>query len=88
MQKQTITITVSDKELTFEPNTTMYHKYINEFMPNNKVSPAINYLQRIVSQNSKALLDEVLTLPGAAIQLADAVNERFAPQLEISIKNC
>lgn len=85
MSKQ-VTITVNGNDIVFEPNTTMYNKYVNEFMPNNKVSPAQNYLQRIVTKESKDALNEALLIPGAAIQLADAVNAEFIPELEISIK--
>lgn len=87
MSKENIvTITVNGADLNFEPNVAAYNKYVNEFMPANKISPAINYLGRIVSVDSKDALAEVMKLPGAALQIADAVNEQFAPQLEISVK--
>ncbi|MGC6029835.1 putative phage tail assembly chaperone [Enterobacter kobei] len=82
----TVTITVNGTDINFEPNVAAYNKYVNEFMPANKVSPAINYLSRIVSADSKDALDKIVKLPGAALQLADAVNEQFAPQLEITVK--
>lgn len=81
-----VTITVNGTDINFQPNVTAYNKYVNEFMPANKVSPAINYLSRIVSADSKDALDKIVKLPGAALQLADAVNEQFAPQLEITVK--
>ncbi|WP_439413010.1 putative phage tail assembly chaperone [Enterobacter ludwigii] len=81
-----VTITVNGADINFEPNVAAYNKYVNEFMPANKVSPAVNYLSRIVCSDSKDALAEVITLPGAALQLADAVNEQFAPQLEITVK--
>lgn len=84
--KRVITITVNGADINFSPDVTAYNKYVNEFMPNNKISPAINYLGRIVVGDSKEALAEMIKLPGAAMQIADAVNEQFAPQLEISVK--
>ncbi|KNC95742.1 putative phage tail assembly chaperone [Trabulsiella odontotermitis] len=85
-KENNITITVGDTDINFEPNVAAYNKYVNELMPANKVSPAINYLSRIVCADSKDALDKVIKLPGAALQIADAVNEQFAPQLEITVK--
>ena len=32
-------------------------------------------------------LDEILKMPGAALQLIDKVNKVYAPELEIEVKN-
>ncbi|MNI57458.1 hypothetical protein D3C73_1125200 [compost metagenome] len=56
-------------------------------MPADKVAPSHNYLKRIVSTQSKAALDELLARPGAALQLATAINAQFAPTLDITVKN-
>ena len=53
----------------------------------NKVAPAHNYLTRIVAAECKDALAEVLKRPGAALQLAGKVNEIYAPELEIEVKN-
>ena len=53
----------------------------------NKVAPAHNYLVRIVSAESKEALEDILKRPGAALQLAGKVNELYAPELEIEVKN-
>ncbi|EPG4960730.1 TPA: putative phage tail assembly chaperone [Citrobacter amalonaticus] len=82
-----INLVVCEKEITFEPNQTAYNKFINEMAMDNKVAPAHNYLVRIVSAESKEALDDILKRPGAAIQLAGKVNELYAPELEIEVKN-
>ncbi|MBI6182401.1 putative phage tail assembly chaperone [Serratia proteamaculans] len=85
-EKNTVTLTVNGQDISFEPSVTAYNKYVNEFMPNNKISPAINYLNRIVTADSKPALEAALKFAGAAMQIADAVNEQFAPQVEIAVK--
>lgn len=82
-----ITMTVNGQELTFVPNTGDYNKFINEMAMDNKVAPANNYLRRIVSKECKEALDSILELPGSALQLAEAVNSKYAPKLEIDLKN-
>lgn len=83
----TIELTVGGTALTFEPNTTAYNKFINEMSMDNKLAPANNYLRRIISADSKAALDEILEIPGSALQLAAAVNDKYAPKLDIELKN-
>jgi hypothetical protein len=85
-EQSIITITINGTDLHFEPNTVAYNKYVNDLMPNNKVSPAVNYLGRVVSAESKGALSDLMKLPGAALQIADALNEQFIPQLEITVK--
>ncbi|MNO75291.1 hypothetical protein D3C76_663270 [compost metagenome] len=51
------------------------------------MAPAHNYLRKIVCPESKEALDDLLKRPGAALQLAGAINEQFAPTLEITVKN-
>jgi len=83
----TIELTVNGQALIFEPNTTAYNKFINELSMDNKLAPANNYLRRIVSADSKEALDEILNTPGSALQIATAVNDKYAPKLEIEVKN-
>ncbi|WP_409311541.1 putative phage tail assembly chaperone [Pectobacterium sp. B1J-3] len=82
-----IVLAIAGKELTFEPNTVAYNGLINEMAMDNKIAPAVTYLRRIASAESKNDLDELLKLPGAALQIAEAVNTRYAPKLEIEVKN-
>lgn len=84
---KTLTLTVAGTDISFEPTMTAYNGFINDMMPSDKVAPAHNYLKKIVCQESKATLDELLKRPGVALQLAGAINEQFAPTLEITVKN-
>ncbi|MGK0668174.1 putative phage tail assembly chaperone [Serratia marcescens] len=47
----------------------------------------MTYLRRIVAAESKTDLDDLLKLPGAPLQIAEAVNAKYAPKLEIEVKN-
>ncbi|GAB4593363.1 putative phage tail assembly chaperone [Edwardsiella tarda] len=86
--KVKVVLQVGDDELTFEPNAVAYNKMLNEMTMTNKVAPAVNYLTRIVTADSKAaLLSLMASNPSAALQLAEVVNETFAPKLEITVKN-
>ncbi|MEG7490297.1 putative phage tail assembly chaperone [Enterobacter hormaechei] len=85
--EQKINLVVCGQEIVFAPNQNAYNKFINEMAMDNKVGPAHNYLNRIVEPESKDALAELLKRPGAALQLAGKVNEIYAPELEIEVKN-
>lgn len=85
--EQKIELSVCGKAIVFAPNQTAYNKFINEMAMDNKVAPAHSYLMRIVEPESKDALTEILKRPGAALQLTGKVNEIYAPELEIEVKN-
>ena len=76
---------VNGKDLEFNIEIAHYNRYINEMQPNNKITPAHNFLMRTVSAETKDNLKELLELPGAAIQIAAAVLEDYMPDLEIKV---
>ncbi|NDL64835.1 putative phage tail assembly chaperone [Acerihabitans arboris] len=82
-----IAMTINGLDLVFEPNITAFNKFTNEMMPDNKVAPATNYLRRIITKDTKENLEKILALPGGALKLTGAVNEKYSPELEIEIKN-
>lgn len=82
-----IVLAIAGKELTFEPTTVAYNGLINDMAMDNKIAPAVTYLRRIVSADSKNDLDELLAQPGAALQIAEVINTQYAPKLEIEVKN-
>lgn len=82
-----IKLAIAGVELVFEPNVTAYNKFINDMSMDNKVAPAVSYLKRIVSTESKAALEDFITRPGVPLQLVAKVNEIYAPELEIEVKN-
>lgn len=87
MSKQTITLTIAGNDIHFVPTMVAYNSYINGLSMTDKVAPSHQYLKRIVDTDSKEALDSLLTRPGAALQLAGAINQQFAPDLEITVKN-
>lgn len=82
-----IKLAVAGTELVFEPNVTAYNKFINDMSMDNKVAPAVSYLKRIVAGESKQALESLITRPGAPLQLVAKVNELYAPELDIEVKN-
>lgn len=82
-----IVLTVAGTDISFEPTMTAYNSYINGLSMTDKVAPAHNYLKKIVCAESKEALDALLARPGAALQISVKVNELFAPDLEITVKN-
>ncbi|BDR17618.1 putative phage tail assembly chaperone [Vibrio diabolicus] len=87
MTKQVITLVANGTEIRFAPTLEAFNKLTNETTPFDKVAPATNYLRRIVHKDDKPALDEVLSKPGAVMQLAGAVNNEFQGDLEIEVKN-
>lgn len=87
MSEKTIHLAIAGADVSFVPNVTAYNKYINEITISNKISPAHNFLKRIVTAETKEALDKLLELPGAALQITAKVMEEYSPELEITVKN-
>ncbi|WP_346208972.1 putative phage tail assembly chaperone [Aeromonas salmonicida] len=82
-----MTLTIAGTDIRFVPTLVAYNSYINGLSMTDKVAPSHQYLKRIVDADSKAALDDLLARPGAALQIAAKVNEQYAPDLEIDVKN-
>ncbi|WP_035075179.1 putative phage tail assembly chaperone [Maridesulfovibrio zosterae] len=80
-----INVKVQDKKFDFDVELTVYNQYINEMMPNNKVTPAHNFLMRSIIPEHKDELAEMLKIPSASLQIAAAVVEEYTPDLEITV---
>lgn len=87
MSEKLIEMKIAGKDVSFSPNVTAYNKYINEITMGNKVSPAHNFLLRIVTPETKEALTELLERPGAALQIVGKVLDEYTPELEITVKN-
>ncbi|MGN5067721.1 putative phage tail assembly chaperone [Aeromonas hydrophila] len=87
MSKQPITLTIAGTDIRFVPTMVAYNSYINGLSMTDKVAPSHQYLKRIVDADSKEALDGLLARPGAALQIAAKVNEQYAPDLDIEVKN-
>lgn len=82
-----VTLTIKGQEIVFNPSLDDYNKFVNEMQMTNKVTPANNYVLRIVDKSCKDALRDILTQsPGAALQIAGVINDEFAPDLEIIVK--
>lgn len=82
-----IVLIAAGAELAFQPNRTAYNSLINEMSMTNKVAPAVTYLGRIVQPESKEALNQLIeSHPGIELQLAEAVNKIYSPEIEISVK--
>ncbi|MDC9606104.1 putative phage tail assembly chaperone [Xenorhabdus griffiniae] len=86
-ENKMITLMIGETEIQFEPNIIAYNSMINDMTLENKIVPIVTYLRRIVQPASKAVLDEFLQIPGAAMQIVERVNSAYAPKLDIEIKN-
>ncbi|WP_429134270.1 putative phage tail assembly chaperone [Aeromonas hydrophila] len=82
-----VTLTVAGTDISFHPTVVAYNSYLNDVTMTDKVAPSHNYLTKIVAPESKPDLTELLKLPGAALQIAGKLNDLFAPQLDITVKN-
>ncbi|MDC9591475.1 putative phage tail assembly chaperone [Xenorhabdus sp. XENO-10] len=86
-ENKIITLIIGETEIHFEPNIIAYNSMINDMAMDNKIVPIVTYLRRIVQPASKAALDALLQIPGAAMQIVERVNAEYAPKLDIEIKN-
>ena len=85
--KHIITLNVAGIELNFEPNLTAYNQLINSSAREKNAVGVINeYLTKIVTPDSRAALKELLLRPGVGMQISQAVNDEYAPALDIEVK--
>ncbi|MEB5958814.1 putative phage tail assembly chaperone [Enterobacter sichuanensis] len=85
--KNIITLDVAGTELKFEPNLTAYNQLINSSAREKNAVGVVNeYLTKIVTPDSRAALKELLLRPGAGMQISQAVNDEYAPALDIEVK--
>ncbi|WP_095051470.1 putative phage tail assembly chaperone [Pseudomonas sp. Irchel s3b2] len=85
-EKREITLEVGDKEFTFSLTPQDVTKYFNAMTANNKVSPSHNLLVNTVDQQERATLKSLLVNPVMVMQLAGALLEEYAPDVEIIVK--
>lgn len=80
-----IIVTVGTSDITFNVGLADYERYQNEFMPNNKVAPSKNFLNRTVADDCKEALAPLLE-QGLATELAGTLVGEYRPKLEITVK--
>lgn len=85
-ERREITMEVGDKEFTFTVTPQDATKYFNSLTQTSKVAPANNLLMNTVKQEERATLKELLANPVLIMQLAGALLEEYAPDVEIIVK--
>jgi len=91
MTAPTTTVSIGGEELNFNVSTADFNQYINEQMPNNKVAPAYNFLQRTVAKDDKEKFKQLILkdgVPNGAIvmQVAGLLALDGGADIEITIK--
>ncbi|CCQ40435.1 putative phage tail assembly chaperone [Yersinia enterocolitica] len=85
--KDVITLTVKGMDVQFAPTLVAYNKCLNESARDENIVGAVStYLKRIVVAESRDNLAELMKLPGLAAQITKKVNEIYAPDAEIEVK--
>ncbi|MFA3759205.1 putative phage tail assembly chaperone [Yersinia sp. 2466 StPb PI] len=85
--KEVITLEVKGITVQFAPTLVAYNKCLNESARDENIIGAIStYLKRIVVPESRDGLAELLQRPGMAAAIAKKVNEIYAPDAEIEVK--
>lgn len=85
--KDVITLEVKGITVQFAPTLVAYNKCLNESARDENIVGAIStYLKRIVVPESRDNLAELMQHPGMAAAIAKKVNEIYAPDVEIEVK--
>lgn len=85
-QSREITLEVGTKDFAFTLSPQDVTKYFNAMTANNKVAPSFNLLSTTVKQEQRAELRELLANPVMTMQIAGALMEEYAPDVEIIVK--
>lgn len=86
-EKKIITLTVGDVDIKFEPTLTAYNQCLNDAAKKSNITGALrDYLLKAVCPECKEDLSGLLKRPGLVGSLASALNEEFAPEVEIQVK--
>jgi hypothetical protein len=85
-EKRDITLEVGTQEFTFTLTPQDVTKYFNAVTANNKVAPSHNLLSNTVVADLRADLRTLLANPVMTMQIAGALLEEYAPDVEIIVK--
>ena len=83
--KSTITLTINGAELRFDMTPEVYNKYIDEVQSTKKVGPTQNLLMRAINPEDKEALKSIIAMPGAVMQVASSLIEKYSPDLNITV---
>ena len=85
-ERREITLEVGEKEFAFTLSPQDVTKYFNAMTATNKVAPSHNLLINTVHQEQRADLKALLANPVMVMQLAGALMEEYAPDVEVIVK--
>lgn len=85
-ERREITLQIGDKEFTFTLSPQDVTKYFNAVTPNNKVAPSNNLLTGTVQPDQLPALRPLLVNPVLTMQVAGALLEEYAPDVEVTVK--
>ncbi|WP_421547668.1 putative phage tail assembly chaperone [Pseudomonas sp. QD4] len=81
-----ITLEIGETDFRFTLSPQDVTKYFNAMTATNKVAPSHNLLSTTVNQEQRAGLRELLANPVMTMQIAGALLEEYAPDVEIIVK--
>lgn len=82
-----ITLSVNGTDIAFEPTLTAYNQCLNDAAKKNNVTGALrDYLMKTVQPECREALGVLLKRPGMVGNLANALNEAYAPDVDIQVK--
>ncbi|MGG7596789.1 putative phage tail assembly chaperone [Pseudomonas sp. WC1] len=84
--RREITLELGEQDFTFTLTPADVTKYFNSMTQNNKVAPANNLLVTTVHQDQRANLKPLLGNPVMTMQLAGALMEEYAPNVDVIVK--
>lgn len=85
-EKREITLAIGEQEFTFSLSPADVTKYFNAVTPNSKVAPSHNLLVNTVNKDQLATLRPLLANPILTMQVAGALLEEYAPDVEVTVK--
>lgn len=84
--RRAITVQIGEDEFTFSLSPQDVTKYFNAVTPNNKVAPSNNLLTGTVLAEQLPALRPLLGNPVLTLQVAGALLEEYAPDVEVTVK--
>lgn len=85
-ERRKIVLQLGTQEFTFCLDAKDVTKYFNAVTPNNKVAPSHNLLTTTVEPDQLAALRPLLGNPVLTMQVAGALLEEYAPDVEVTVK--
>lgn len=84
--EKTITLNVNGTDFDFHMTSQQHTAFVNETLPHNRVNPAFNLLMRVVDDEQKEDLKEILKpLPAISLGVVEKLMEEYMPDIRITV---